>query len=278
MYMLCFCAGLARTKTQQHIHEVGPQVASYAGEKELLHNPTRSFWPLSFVETICYTHRKEHKRRFWAFEREVDRYMEVMHNDQKIDELNTVTPADWVSGPQQGDWTYETYAALTDDGECYEIVQGVLVMSPAPRLKHQKFVLALSAYLYEVVTLVQRGEVVTGPFDVVLSPQNVVQPDVFVVLSNHLERLQEECLMGAPDLAVEVISPSSRLYDRVNKHMLYELAGVPEYWLVDPHKQDIELFLLEGGKYYSQGHFSGEQALPSRVVPQMDVPVSRFFL
>lgn len=201
--------------------------------------------------------------------------MEVMHND--LDELNTVTPADWVSGPKQGDWTYEAYAALTDDGECYEIVQGVLVMSPSPEDIHQDATGEIFAYLREQVKLKHLGRVFVSPFDVVLSPQMVLQPDVLVVLNEHLERVQTHGVMGAPDLVVEVISPSSKLYDRVNKHMVYEQAGIPEYWLVKPHQQTVELFLLESGKYRSAGIFQGEQVLPSRIVSDMVMPVARFF-
>jgi Uma2 family endonuclease len=203
--------------------------------------------------------------------------MEVVHNDHSLDEINTVTPADWVPGPQQGDWTYEAYAALTADGECYEIVQGVLVMSPSPEDIHQDVVGEIFAYLREQIKLKHLGRVFMAPFDVVLSPHDVFQPDVLVVLNEHLERVITQCVMGAPDLVVEVISPRSKLYDRVNKHMAYEQAGIPEYWLVHPHKQSIELFALEQGKYRSLGIFSGEQTLPSRIVPQMTTPVASFF-
>jgi Uma2 family endonuclease len=203
--------------------------------------------------------------------------MEVMRMHNDINELNTITPADWVPGPRQGDWTYEEYAALTADGECYEIVQGVLVMSPSLEFVHQRFVTRLTMYLGQTVILNRLGEVITSPFDVVLAPQEVYQPDIVVVLNEHLERVQRQCVMGVPDLVVEVISPSSKLYDRVNKHMAYEKAGIPEYWLVNPHTQTVELFVLESGKYRSQGAFEGEQTLPSRIVPEMTTPVARFF-
>ena len=198
-----------------------------------------------------------------------------MHND--TNELNTVTPADWVPGPQQGDWTYEAYAALTADGECYEIVQGVLVMSPSFEDIHQDVIGEICAYLREQIKVKRLGRVFPAPFDVVLAPQEVYQPDVVVVLNQHLERVKTQGVMGAPDLVVEVISPSSKLYDRVNKHMAYEQAGIPEYWLVNPHQKTVELFVLEGGKYYSQGIFRGAQTLPSRIVPEMAAPVARFF-
>jgi Uma2 family endonuclease len=204
--------------------------------------------------------------------------MEVIHrSDTDLDELDMVTPADWVPGPKQGDWTYEAYAALTDDGECYEIVQGVLVMSPAPEDFHQDVVGEIYAYLREQIKLKRLGRVFVSPFDVVLAPQELYQPDVLVVLNEHLARVQTHCVMGAPDLVVEVISPRSKLYDRVNKHMAYEQAGIPEYWLVDPRKRTIELFALESNKYRSPGIFQGDQTLPSRIVPEMTLPVARFF-
>jgi Uma2 family endonuclease len=201
--------------------------------------------------------------------------MEVIHNN--LDELTTVTPADWVHGPEQGNWTYDAYAALTDDGECYEIVQGVLVMSPAPSGPHQGVTGEIYTYLREQILLKRLGLVFTAPFDVALSEQNVFQPDVVVLLKEHLAQYQEKKIIGAPDLLVEVISPSSKLYDRALKHMIYEQAGVPEYWLVDEKKQTIELFALEGAKYHACGIYKGQQILPSRIVPQIDVSVAFFF-
>lgn len=203
--------------------------------------------------------------------------MEVMRNDHGFKEIDSVTMADWVSGPPQGDWTYDAYTARTDDGECYEIVQGVLVMSPSPEDIYQEVVGEIFAYLREQIKLTHSGRVFMAPLDVVLSPQNVFQPDVLVVLNEHLDRVQRTHVAGAPDLVVEVISPKSKLYDRVNKHMAYEQAGIPEYWLVYPYQQCIELFVLEQGKYRSLGTFRDQQTLPSRIVPQMTLPVARFF-
>jgi Uma2 family endonuclease len=210
------------------------------------------------------------------FARKAERFMAVINTD--LNEQNTITPADWVRGPQQGDWTYEAYAALTDDGECYEIVQGVLVMSPSPEDIHQDASALLNMYLCQEIRVKKLGIVFSAPFDVMLSPRNVFQPDLLVVLNEHLDRIQERGLMGAPDLVVEVVLPSSKLYDRLNKHMAYEQAGIPEYWLVDPRAQSIEVFALEGEKYHSLGIFKGEQALPSRIVPQMTTPVGHFFV
>ncbi|HXR64577.1 MAG TPA: Uma2 family endonuclease [Ktedonobacteraceae bacterium] len=188
-----------------------------------------------------------------------------------------ILPADWVPGPRQGEWTYEMYSALPNDGHRYEVVRGVLIMQPAPEMAHQGALGLISYYLDEQIFSTNRGLVFTGPADVVLSSQKVVQPDVLVLLENHLDRLQEKCIEGAPDLVVEVISPSSMTYDRLVKHNLYEQGGIPEYWLVNPKDQSIEVFVLEMDKYRSLGAFRNEQIVQSHLVPNETVPATHFF-
>ena len=192
-------------------------------------------------------------------------------------ELSVVTPADWVSGPPQGSWTYEDYAALPADGRRYEIVNGVLVMAPAPGTGHQSIVVRLSHYLFTHVELAGLGRVFPGPVDVELGPKNVYQPDFVVLLNAHLERVAEKKISGAPDLAVEIASPSTAAYDRLTKYQTYAQAGIPEYWIVKPTRRAVEVLVLEHGEYRSLGVFSGQQTLPSRVVPGLPVHVEQFF-
>ena len=193
------------------------------------------------------------------------------------EELSMVTPADWVPGPPQGSWTYEDYAALPDDGRRYELVNGVLVMAPAPGTGHQSIVVRLSYYLFMHVELAGLGRVFSGPVDVELGPKNVYQPDLVVVLNAHLERVAEKKISGAPDLAVEIASPGTAAYDRLTKYEKYAQAGIPEYWLVKPTRRAVEVLVLEHGEYRSLGSFSGQQTLPSRVVPGLPVMVEQFF-
>ena len=98
-----------------------------------------------------------------------------------------------------------------------------------------------------------------------------------VLLKEHLDRLQKKYIAGAPDLAVEVISPGSKIHDRLTKYSIYERAGVSEYWLINVTQQTIEVFVLDMGAYRSLGIYEGKQHLPSRIVPDMTVPVSHFF-
>ena len=188
-----------------------------------------------------------------------------------------VMPADWVPGPRQGDWTYEMYAALPEDGRRYEVVQGVLMMSPAPEMANQGVIQRINHYLDEQIFSTNRGLVFTSPVDVVLSSQKVVQPDILVLLADHLDQIQEKCIIGPPDLVVEAISPGSVTYDRLVKYNLYEQAGVPEYWLVNLKEQSIEVFVLEAGKYRSPGAFRNEQVVQSRLMPQATASAVQFF-
>ncbi len=189
-----------------------------------------------------------------------------------------VTPADWVPGPEQGSWTYDDYAALSDDGQRYEIVNGVLVMAPAFDGPHQDAVLRIAHYLLVYVEFASLGKVRVAPFDVQLSSKNVFQADVFVVLNAHLSRMQAKKIIGAPDLVVEVASPSTAFIDRVSKHEKYAEAGVQEYWIVNTEAGTVQVSVLESGKYRLLGIFRGQQTLPSQIVPGLPIRVEQFFV
>jgi len=190
-----------------------------------------------------------------------------------------ITPADWVPGPGQGNWTYDLYAALPEDGKRYEIVDGVLLdMTPAPGIPHQKAVLRLARRLEEHIEDVGLGQVFIAPVDVELSPKLVFEPDIVVVLNAGLNKVQETHIVGAPDLVVEVASPSTKRYDRTVKREAYAQAGIQEYWFVDPLARTIEVLFLEEGTYRSSGLLSGQDRLVSRVVPTIeDVRVEQCF-
>ena len=194
------------------------------------------------------------------------------------DELSVVTPADWVPGPSQGSWTYDDYAALPDDGHRYEIVNGVLIMAPAPGPDHQSIIVRLAYYLFPYIDLAGVGKLFTGPIDVDLGPKNVYQPDLVIVLNAHLDRVAAKKIIGAPDLVVEVASPSTAAYDRLTKYEKYAGAGIAEYWIVKPARSSIEVLTLEHGEYRSLGIFNGKATLPSRIVPGLPVRVEQFFL
>ncbi len=186
--------------------------------------------------------------------------------------------ADTVQGPGQGNWTYDDYASIPDDGKRYEVVNGVLFMPPAPNIGHQETVGEIFAYLRDHLKQSKLGKVYIAPVDVELHPKTVVQPDVLVILTAHLERISASRVIGAPDLVVEVASPGTTGFDRRQKQDAYALAGVPEYWIVDPASHTVELLILENGAYHSLGIFQGQHTLPSTVVPDFPVSVEQFFI
>lgn len=194
------------------------------------------------------------------------------------DRLSVVTPANHVPGPRQGHWTYSHYAALPEDGERYEIVDGVLYMAPSPNRWHQDAVLMISHYLLTHVKLKGLGQVFVAPFDVELASNNVVQPDIIVVLNAGQEKVKDTRIIGAPDLVVEVASPATATYDRRVKYDAYAQAGIPEYWIADPAAKTVEVLVLEAGVYHSQGVFRGKATLPSTIVPDFVVAVEQFFM
>ena len=189
-----------------------------------------------------------------------------------------IITADTVQGPGQGNWTYEDYATMPDDGKRYQIVDGVLFMSLAPNIGHQETVGEIFAYLRDHVKHAKLGKVYIAPLDVELNLKTVVQPDVLVILYAHLERISDKRVIGAPDLVVEVASPGTTGFDRRQKQDAYAHAGVPEYWIVDPASHTVELLILENAVYRSLGIFQGQQTLPSTVVPGFFVQVEQFFI
>ncbi|HEV2656062.1 MAG TPA: Uma2 family endonuclease [Ktedonobacteraceae bacterium] len=189
-----------------------------------------------------------------------------------------LTPADNVPGPEQGHWTYDSYAALPDDGKRYEILDGVLYMAPpSPSGWHQQSVVRLSHYLFDAVELAGLGRVFVAPFDVELSPGTVVQPDVVVLLNKNSEKYVVSRIIGGPDLVIEIISPGTAYHDRLRKYNVYARAGVKEYWIVEPIRHTVEVFVLGEDAYHTLGTFSGKQALPSSVIPDFPVYVEQFF-
>jgi Uma2 family endonuclease len=192
------------------------------------------------------------------------------------EKLPMLVLADGVPGPRQGEWTYSDYAAL-DDGQRYVIVNGVLLMTLAPSWSHQEVVGRFFRFLSAYVETTGLGGAFVAPIDVELSPDDVFQPDIVVLLKESRGKLKDRHIVGAPDLVIEVTSPGTRVYDRLNKYDAYARARVPEYWLANPETQSVEVLVFDGQTYRSQGIFEGKATLPSRVAPGLPVHVEEFF-
>ena len=119
--------------------------------------------------------------------------------------------------------------------------------------------------------------VLAAPCDVHLPAGHVVQPDVLVVRHGN-DIVQADAVHGAPDLVVEVISPSSPMRDRLVKRDLYAEAGIPEYWIVDPEDEAIEVFRLEGDAYLPSGWFRGGDTLRSALLEGLEIRLPELFV
>ncbi|MDP9367082.1 MAG: Uma2 family endonuclease [Chloroflexota bacterium] len=145
--------------------------------------------------------------------------------------------------------TYDDLARMPDDGNRYEIIAGVLCVSPSPTEVHQAISFRLTLLVGNFVTAERLGKVYAAPFDVRLSEQDVVQPDLIFVSRSRLSIISPTCIEGAPDLLVEILSPSTRDRDRTRKARRYAMSGVPQYWLVDPDARTVTVLSLERGTY-----------------------------
>ncbi len=138
--------------------------------------------------------------------------------------------------------TYEDYLLFPDDGKRHEIIDGDHCVTPAPKTKHQKVSFNLTVAIGSFVKQRGLGLVLAAPSDVILSDENVVQPDLLFVSTARANIVTEDNIRGAPDLVVEIISETTRKKDEVTKRKLYERFGVQEYWIVDPELETVKIF------------------------------------
>lgn len=160
--------------------------------------------------------------------------------------------------PRSRPLTLEDFEEIrdVDDGHRYELIDGVLVVTPSPVPVHQRVVTRLSQTLSSGAPV--GHEVFVAPLDIRLAADTVVQPDILAVTA---ASITERRIEGPPVLAVEVLSPSTRHFDLSLKHARYEAAGCPNYWVVDPHEPRIRCWHLTGEGYQLVADASGDQVI-----------------
>ena len=172
---------------------------------------------------------------------------------------------------------YSDLVAMPDDGRRYEIHGGELVVVPSPLLRHQIAAMELVTLLNDY-RRVSGGLAVTAPFDIVFDEYDVVQPDVVFFRAERLHLLDPNAVTrAAPDIVVEVLSPSTAAIDRGRKMEMFARYGVPEYWIVDPVSRQIEVHVLEDGAYrQAQAALPGD-TVRSVLLPDLTFPAARIF-
>jgi len=175
--------------------------------------------------------------------------------------------------------TYQDFEKLPEDGRRHEILDGVHIVSPSPGSRHQEVLGSLYLLVGGFVRARQLGRAFFAPLDVVLSEHDIVEPDLLFVAKERLGIVGEENLHGAPDLVVEVLSPSSRRRDLGKKRVRYELLGVQEYWAVDPKAETILVFRRQGDGFLPPVRLSAEAGdrLTSPLLPGLEISPREVF-
>jgi Uma2 family endonuclease len=185
-----------------------------------------------------------------------------------------------VSDTADRELTYEDYLRFPEDGQRHEILDGRHYVTPPPTLGHQ----GSSGNLYLIMAPFVRehrlGRIYYAPVGVVLSPHDIVEPDLLFVSNRRSGILTEANVQGAPDLAIEILSPSTRHRDETLKRERYEMWGVEEYWLVDAKRRSVRVYRRSGTGFGAPEEFF---AVPSDVMttpllPGLEFQVTQIFV
>jgi Uma2 family endonuclease len=173
--------------------------------------------------------------------------------------------------------SYDDLAQMPEDGRRYELYDGEVCVVPSPILLHQVIAMRLWRILDDYAAHTD-GLAVATPMDVIFSNYDVVQPDIVFLTSESMRTVSlADRVRQSPDLAVEVLSPATASNDRGRKMRMFQRYGVPEYWIVDPMAETIEIYKLANAAYELVGTFSGGEAMHSAVLPDLTLVPSSVF-
>jgi Uma2 family endonuclease len=175
--------------------------------------------------------------------------------------------------------TYRDYVHIPEDGRRHEIVDGEHYVTPAPFVPHQDLLVELTIRLGGFVKAYRLGKLLVAPTDVLLSPHDIVQPDLLFVSNERAAIVRSKNLQGAPDLVIEILSPSSRRLDKVLKLRAYERNGVQTYWLFDPSRKGVQTWERTDDGLRPQPFLSAAagDVLTSPLLPGFELPLAEVF-
>ncbi|HEV8578310.1 MAG TPA: Uma2 family endonuclease [Thermoanaerobaculia bacterium] len=175
--------------------------------------------------------------------------------------------------------TYEDYLLFPDDGKRHEIIGGEHFVTAAPFVRHQRLVGTLYFHIRAFLRLHPFGEILLAPTDVILSPHDIVQPDLFFISNERGPIVTEANIQGAPDLVIEILSNSSRRLDEVLKRKAYEEFGAREYWIFDPVRKTTQVWERtdEGLRRRTLLSAAAGDILTTALLPGLEIPLEEIF-
>jgi Uma2 family endonuclease len=176
--------------------------------------------------------------------------------------------------------TYDDFLHFPeDDGLRHELIGGEHFMAPAPSRKHQFASISLSSAFFTFLRRNPLGHVYHAPFDVVLSDEDVVEPDLVFISNQRAGILNEKNARGTPDLVIEILSERTRKIDETLKLELYERAGVDEYWILDPGPETARLYRRDSDRLVLTQSLSAsaEDLLETPLLPGLAIPLAEVF-
>ena len=170
--------------------------------------------------------------------------------------------------------TYEDYILIPDDLRRHEIIDGVHHISLTPWVLHQDVLLHLLVDLANFIEKHDLGEIYHAPVDVLLSPHDIVMPDILFISKERLNILTEANVQGTPDLLIEITWDDTRERDEGIKLQRYGLFGVREYWVVDPQREATRVYRLTESGLQLASSLSKEDTLSSPLLPGLTLSVA----
>lgn len=185
-------------------------------------------------------------------------------------------PHTTISTGKKRTYTYADYARLPE-GAPYQLINGNLIMSPAPIPYHQRVSGNIEFLLRSFVKNNNLGEVYYAPIDIYLGEQQTYQPDIIFISKKRLHIIGEKKIEGAPDLVIEILSESTAYYDLKHKKNIYEKTGVKEYWIVDPADKSIEIFVNKNGRFVLKNTVKEKGAIKSELLKGFKIDLRDVF-
>lgn len=165
----------------------------------------------------------------------------------------------------------------TPAGGKFQLIDGEIIEMPSPKAIHQKILLFVASKFLGFIKGKNWGEVFVSLMDVYLSETETYQPDIFIILNDNTSIIEENRINGAPDLVVEILSPSTAYYDLRHKKNIYEKFGVKEYWILDPIQKILEIYTNKENKFFLQSEYKQTDIAKSFLIQDLEINLAEVF-